>query len=176
MWRNTTSLLDGVAGIDSTVFCYGGRWWLFAGIKDDGPNYKLHAWYADSLQGHWEPHAANPIKIDVRNARGAGTPFIHEGVLYRPAQDCAGGYGRAVVINRVDELTPTSFRERAVSTISPSPGSPYPLGIHTLSAFGDKTLIDGKYRRVTGRGLRYQLSRPARKVAKLVRRLIKARR
>jgi hypothetical protein len=40
-------------------------------------------------------------------------------------------------------LTPRLFSERAVGTVRPRPGSPYPDGLHTLSSVGRRTLIDG---------------------------------
>ncbi len=38
-----------------------------------------------------------------------------DGALYRPAQDCSVTYGGAVVINRIDRLTPEEFSEQPVS-------------------------------------------------------------
>jgi hypothetical protein len=159
-WVKKTTLLRGVAGNDTTICRRDARWWLFTGLVNDGPMHKLYVWYADDLLGPWLPHAGNPVKIDIRSACGAGTPFEHEGALYRPAQDCSQSYGGAVVINRIVDLTPTSYREEPAATILPVPGGRYPLGVHTLSAFGERTLVDGKYGRITGRGLRYALTRP----------------
>ena len=94
-----------------------------------------------------EPHALNPVKMDVRSARPAGTPFIHKGVLYRPAQDCSNAYGGRIAINRVNRLTATEFDEETVKFIEPFIDGPFPDGIHTLSAVGDITLVDGKRER-----------------------------
>jgi hypothetical protein len=96
--------------------------------------------------GPWRPHALNPIAVDVRGSRPAGTPFRADGILYRPAQDGTSGYGRAVAINRVDLLTPSDFRETTVRRIAALGGRGG--GIHTLSAVGESTLVDGKIRRV----------------------------
>ena len=142
-WERVATLLRGRAALDPTVVRFGGRWWLFATDRDAGGNAKLYAWHATSLSGRWIPHAANPVKTDVRSARPGGTPFVHDGVLYRPAQDNAGTYGGAIVINRVNRLTPTEFEEEVVRTVRPF-GKPYTKGMHTLSSAGDLTLIDGK--------------------------------
>jgi hypothetical protein len=40
-------------------------------------------------------------------------------------------------------LTPTEFHEYEVGSIGPLAGGPFPDGVHTLSAVGDLTLIDG---------------------------------
>ena len=93
------------------------------------------------------------MKIDLRSARPAGTPFHHEGGLDRPAQDCSTTYGGAVAICRVDELTPTSFREVVVRGLPPLPGR-YRPGFHTLASIGDRTLIDGKAYSFSGAGAR----------------------
>jgi hypothetical protein len=90
------------------------------------------------------PHATNPVLMDVCCARPAGTPFLHEGQLYRPAQDCSTGYGKAVVIRRVTHLSPTRFREVTAAVVKPDPGSAFPDGLHTLSAAEHQTLLDAK--------------------------------
>jgi len=66
---------------------------LFFTDADDGPLTKLRVWFADDLLGSWCPHPGNPVKPDIRSARPAGTPFVHDGALYRPAQDCSRTYG-----------------------------------------------------------------------------------
>ena len=144
-WQAVAAIIPDVVALDPTVLFHEGRWWLFATDKDRGQNSHLYAWHATRLAGRWTPHAQNPIKTDVRSARPAGTPFVHEGALYRPAQDNAGTYGGAVVINRVDVLTPTEFREEVVRVIRPY-ARPYDAGMHTLSSAGDITLVDGKRR------------------------------
>jgi hypothetical protein len=143
-WRKKAILLDGVAGVDATVFEHEGRWWLLCGVADRNAYVHLYAWYAPDLTGPYVPHAANPVKTDVRSSRPAGMPFTHEGQLYRPAQDCSSSYGGRVVINRVLKLTPTEFREEPAATVGPDPGGPYPDGVHTVSAVGNMTVVDGK--------------------------------
>jgi hypothetical protein len=73
------------------------------------------------------------------------------------AQDCSETYGGAVTLNRIIRLTPEEYEEETVTVVRPDPDGPYPAGLHTLSAFDDWTLIDGKrwVRRVPGtrRGL-----------------------
>lgn len=171
-WRKVATLLQDFAAVDSTVFQHEGRWWLLCTDRDSGPDTKLYAWYAPDLPGPWLPHAANPVKTDVRSSRPAGTPFVHEGQLYRPAQDGSGTYGGAVVVNRVVRLTPTEFDEEVATVVTPDPGGPYPDGLHTLSAAGDLTIIDGQRRSFIPQLLQRALRSKARKVAK---RLIGAR-
>jgi hypothetical protein len=151
-WEDLGVLVPDVAAVDPTVIEYDGRWWLFFTDREVDSNAALHIWHAPDLLGPWSPHASNPVKTDVRSARPAGTPFVHDGHLFRPAQDCSTTYGGAIVINEVEELTPTRFRERVVRVVRPAPASPYRAGRHTLSAMGSQTLIDGKRRVFRGRG------------------------
>lgn len=151
-------LLVDQACLDPTLFRHEGRWWLFCTDAVDGEHTKLHIWHAADLFGEFIPHPLNPVKIDVRSARPAGTPFTHEERLFRPSQDCSRTYGGAVTINEIMELSPTTFRERPVASVKPLMRSGYAHGIHTLSSFGEMTLIDSKRRLFTGRGLREKIA------------------
>ncbi len=157
-WTRVATLVSGFPVVDATLVRHEGRWWLFGTDGEAGPQTHLHAWYAEDLAGPYRPHGSNPLKTDVRSARPAGTPFVKEGARYRPAQDGTRGYGSAVVLCRVDRLTPTEFEERVVARVDPDPDGPYPDGLHTLAAAGDVTVVDGKrfgfswpaFRRVLG--------------------------
>jgi hypothetical protein len=156
-WEHQGSLIDDFAAVDPTVFRHGGRWWLLCTDGDRGPNGKLHAWYATDLLGPWQTHATNPLKTDVRSSRPGGTPFVHEGVLFRPAQDDSQTYGGRVVLNRVTRLTPTEFAEDTVAVVEPDRECPWPDGLHTISAAGEMTLIDGKRSRFIWPAFRHEL-------------------
>ena len=139
-----STLIDKIDAIDSTVFQHGDRWWLMhSGTKGCGP-WSLFLWHAPSPFGPWEPHPANPVKTDVTSSRPAGNVFVHEGQLYRPAQDGRYWYGYGLTINRIDRLTPVSFQETVVRRMSADPQGPYPHGFHTLSGYGNQTVVDGK--------------------------------
>jgi hypothetical protein len=113
-WVEQSVLVEGFPGVDSSVVFFQGRWWLFSSNGRNGSPSQLHLYHAERLEGPWIPHPLNPVKTDVRSSRSAGTPFIRDGVLFRPAQDCSRGYGRQVVVNRVQKITPTDFMEVAV--------------------------------------------------------------
>jgi len=132
--------------LDPTLFEHDGLWWIFFTRPGTQSLTELHIWWADDLFGTWQPHRQNPVKSDIRSARPGGTPFEHEGALYRPAQDCSLCYGGAVSISRIDELTPNTFTETVVRTVKADPSWPYPHGVHTLSAAGDVTYLDAKRR------------------------------
>jgi len=164
-WKQCATLIESFAAADTTIFIHEGRWWLLCTEAHGVHNsMSLHAWHAPDLFGPWSPHAGNPIKRDVRSSRPAGTPFVHDGQLYRPAQDCSRTYGGAVVINHVLRLTPTEFAEVPVVTVLPYADSPYPDGLHTLNAYGRQTLIDGKRRGFIWHGSRHVVRQVARKI------------
>lgn len=166
-WTKVGTLVHNVAAADTTVLYHGGRWWLMYVDRDDGTGMNLFIWYAPDLEGPWMPHAGNPVKSDIRSARPAGTPFVHNGELFRPAQDCSKGYGGRVIVNRVTKLSPTEFKEEPVAVTEPDPKGPYPDGLHTISAVGRVTLVDGKrltfisteFRAACRRSLRWILDR-----------------
>jgi hypothetical protein len=137
------TLLD-IDGCDPAVVRWAGRWWLFCTRASMLPDANLFVYVADDLAGPWSPHARNPVKTDVRGARPAGTPFVHNGALYRPAQDCSPSYGAAVVLHRVDVLTPDAFAECAVRRVEPDRAGPFPDGLHTVAAAGARCFIDGR--------------------------------
>jgi hypothetical protein len=161
-WRLAATLLPDVPAVDPSVIHVDGTWWLFATRADHGDNHSLSIWHAPHLLGPWTAHLGNPVKTDVRSSRPGGTPFVVDGTVYRPAQDASRRYGGALVINRVEELTPTSFREVAAASIAPPAAWPARDGLHTLSAAGRRTLVDANDMHVVpgaaGRAIRRRLA------------------
>ena len=144
VWEHHATLIKGVAALDSTVIQHDGLWWLFCTDRDAGSNSKLRIWFAPQLLGPWDPHPLNPVKTDVRSSRPAGTPFVSNDVLYRPAQDGSDSYGGSITINRVDRLTPTTFAEEVVARVDPPKQGRYRDGLHTISVVGDRVVLDGR--------------------------------
>lgn len=128
---------------DPTVFQHEGRWWLM-GTKAPLTNVTLYAYWSNDLQGPYTAHELNPIKFDIRSARPGGTPFRKGSDLWRPAQDSSKTYGGRIAMNRVLVLTPDQYKEETVSYVEPFKNTHYGHGVHTISAIGDMTLVDGK--------------------------------
>jgi glycosyltransferase involved in cell wall biosynthesis len=147
-WTAVAELLTDVRAADPVMFKAEGRYWLAYTDVDLGGVDNLCLMHAARPEGPWLPHANNPVKVDVRGARMAGRPFEHEGKLYRPAQDCLQRYGSAVVLFRIDHISPTRFEESVVRRLEPDPKAHLPHGMHTLSAWGDRTLVDAKIERM----------------------------
>ncbi len=146
-WGKFQTILEDFAAVDSTIIHHGDYWWLFCTKGDSGPqsdNNELHIYYAKELFGDWNPHHSNPVKVDIRSSRPAGTPFVHDKQIIRPAQDCSKTYGGRIVLNKITVLTPERFEEVAVSPVEPRDDSMYPDGVHTISSVGEVTVLDGK--------------------------------
>jgi hypothetical protein len=62
-------------------------------------------------------------------------------------------------VNRIESLTVENYLERSVAVVAPPAGSPYPDGLHTLSAAGANTLIDGNAIHFVPAAMRAELRR-----------------
>ena len=145
LWEKEAVLLKDYSGGDPTLQFHKGRWWMWSqdGEAADGrANVCLH--HAKSLTGPWCPHSLNPVKLDVRSARPAGSPFLVGDSLFRPAQDCSRTYGARISLQQVVRMNPSEYEEVEVDSVEPASNWPFCAGVHTISAIGDKTLVDAK--------------------------------
>ena len=143
-WRLDRVLLEGLTAVDATLYIeQDGLLWLFANVIT-GPGDRGELWLhsAPSLDGPWRPHPQNPIVTDPGSARPAGRLFTRDGVLVRPAQDCSRRYGEAVVLCRVDVLTPDTYRETPIGRIEPD-WMPGIEGTHTSTFDSRYECLDG---------------------------------
>jgi hypothetical protein len=129
---------------DPTLFVHDGRYWIAYTDTGFGVDDNLCLLYARRLAGPWTPHPLNPVKVDIRSSRPGGTPFVLNGKLYRPSQDCSATYGANLALNLVRVCTPDRYEEDVAAVLRPDPRGPYPDGLHTLSIDGTRILIDGK--------------------------------
>ena len=144
-WRRDRTLLSDVHMSDPTLHVQDGKLWLFGTVSETRAraNDELHIYVADTLDGAWRPHPANPVVSGRRRARPAGRLFFRDGHLIRPSQDCGSGYGRAVVLNRVDELNEHAYAEAPIGRIDGAelPGN---RGTHTVNYAGGLEFLDGR--------------------------------
>ena len=129
---------------DPTIFRHAEHYWIACTDLDIGTHDNLCLFHAREPSGPWLPHRCTPVKIDICGARPAGPLFRLGSELFRPGQDCARTYGAAVVIHRVDELSPEHYRETVVARALPDPAGPFPHGLHTLAADQEWVWLDGK--------------------------------
>lgn len=143
-WVKEATLVEGVVASDATLIEHGGRWWLFATVRDGGGAFSdaLCLWSAADFRGPWSPHPRNPVLIDIASARPAGHMVMRDGALLRPVQDCRRGYGAALGIARVTRLDLDGFEQEVESIIGPGPLWPG-RKLHTLNSAGGFEFIDG---------------------------------
>jgi hypothetical protein len=148
-WVFEKNIRENINALDSTVFLYNGKWWLFTLVdsisfaSDNSP--ELCLFYSDDiLSEEWKSHPLNPIVSDVRNARPAGRVFIENGNIYRPSQDCSSRYGEALNFNQIITLTETEYEEKQVNKVYPWWDTNL-KGIHTYNSDNNISIIDAYY-------------------------------
>jgi hypothetical protein len=155
-WVKEATLVSGITASDTTLVEHGGRWWMFATVRDAptlvGAEWglgsfsdALHLWSAPDFRGPWTPHPANPVLIDIASARPAGRIASRDGALIRPVQDCRGGYGEALALARIDRLDMGGYSQ-TVETILRAGPAWKGRRLHTLNRSADFEFIDGSAR------------------------------
>ena len=143
-WERIGKLVDGIEAADATLFHHQGRFWMMSSTREGSGGYSdtLTIHHAENLTGPWSEHAQRPALVDVSAARPAGRAVSRDGRLWRPVQDCSRGYGRALALAEIDELTPEIFRQTLRHHIVPGPLWPG-RALHTLNRAGPLECIDG---------------------------------
>jgi hypothetical protein len=143
-WERFATLVDDIEAADPTLISHAGLFYMMSAVRENVGGYSdtLAIHYAASLLGPWSPHALRPVLIDGRAARPGGAMVRKGGALWRPVQDCAQIYGRALRLARLDRLDPENFEQTFTATIESS--SLWPGGrLHTLNRCGALECIDG---------------------------------
>ena len=146
LWVLERVLIADIDASDATYFRHGGRCWLAVSTASGGASSwdSLSLYHAESLAGPWVVHPLNPVLTDPARARPAG--WLHAGPLglIRPAQDCVGGYGAALALNRVSRLDTEAFEETPLVRIA-APPSWNARGLHTVTQAGSWEVIDAVF-------------------------------
>lgn len=142
-WRYERTLLRGDY-VDATLTFSNGRWWLFCAARDGGGSALEELWLfsARHLWGEWQAHPANPLWMDVRQARPAGRLFRLGERWLRPAQDSSRRYGYAVRLQEVLRWTEKEYAERTAEVLLPPPGL---QAMHTFSVGEKWVAVDGVF-------------------------------
>jgi hypothetical protein len=143
-WERQATLLSGLSFSDATITRHNNLYYLFGASRDGGGGYSdtLSIYYSEHLLGPWQPHASNPVLVDRSCARPAGNFVRMNGQLWRPVQDCSEGYGAALGLAEIIELSPTSFQQIVRHTIRPET-TRRGRKLHTLNRSGRLEVIDG---------------------------------
>jgi hypothetical protein len=143
-WERHATLLFGLELADATIIQRDGIYYLFGATRDGAGGYSdtLSLFYAHQFFGPWIPFDTNPVMIDRAAARPAGNLVTIDGQLWRPVQDCTDGYGCALGLAEITELSPNSFRQVVRHVLRPGPLWPG-RKLHTLNRCDRLELIDG---------------------------------
>lgn len=120
-WRRAATIMTGSGREaplqDPSVILHERRWYLFS----YAPQPKsLNLFVAESLEGPWRKHPASPLITGSPHYARPGGRLIRDGdAIYRYSQDSVPSYGSKVWAFRITELTPTTYREEAVSLDKP---------------------------------------------------------
>lgn len=146
-WEYCKTLMDDVHAVDATIHQHNGLWWMWMNMKEHPAcSYwdELFLFYADNpISEGWLPHPMNPVVSDARKARPAGRIIVHNGNMFRVAQDCSRSYGKGIVIHQINVLTKEDYQEEEVDRIEPHWDARL-TGLHTLQVEGDLTIIDAR--------------------------------
>lgn len=123
--------------VDAVLEELNGKEYLFATQKPN-PNGRILQVYERDESGSFR-HKQNVCFAD-NIGRNAGAFFKIGEELYRPAQDCNGGYGRGLSIQRVTNHD--GRFEFSETTRIRSPRGYLDFGMHTLNRYKDVTVID----------------------------------
>jgi hypothetical protein len=149
-WKLERNLMEDCQAVDPTLVQWQGKWWMFVNqAESEGASLseELFLYYSESpLSGHWMPHPRNPVVSDARSSRPAGRPFVRDGCLYRPSQNCCPHYGYGFNISEVTKLTETDYEERVLSRVEPVWDGNI-VSTHTINYEDGLTVIDGQFRR-----------------------------
>lgn len=145
-WELFSTKFEGEYIVDTTYFQdVNGDRWLFMN-KGGSINAELHIFKIDSLKlGKVIPHALNPVYIDCRKARNAGSVFKYGNDYYRPNQrNIDGIYGRELAMNKIKTLTLNEYEEEIIRIVQPN----FHKGlqaVHTFNQIPGLFIVDGCY-------------------------------
>lgn len=125
--------------IDSTIYMYKGRYFLYATKKPDTQE-NVFLYSADNFKCGYVEYGC--ISEGKQQSRPAGNLFSVDGKLYRPAQNCVNIYGGGIEIMEIVSIEGT-YMEKHLFSIKPESFN-YNLGIHTINFHNDLCVVDGK--------------------------------
>ncbi|WP_241569890.1 glucosamine inositolphosphorylceramide transferase family protein [Rosenbergiella collisarenosi] len=146
-WQAVPEFQFPEAAIDASPLFHAGRWWMFytPPTPKAARTNTLKLASADHLFGPWDQQPIQTLREDIHGSRMGGTPFLANGKIFLPTQDCHETYGGALQL--------LSFPEEGISQpdlscshrlTAPHHNAPYLQGLHTLSQAGSVTLVDTK--------------------------------
>jgi hypothetical protein len=113
-WSLVSTLMEG-AWVDTSIFSFGDRWWLFS-TPMASEHGTLELFSSQDIAGPWRRHPMSPLlQNNKRFARPAGRVVVADHALVRFTQDCFPYYGAAVRAFEMEHLSASSYREREMA-------------------------------------------------------------
>jgi len=144
-WGLKKVIFSDISAVDSTIFQYNGRWWLFTSTDSgDSGDYcsDLLIYYADNpFSDYWTPHKNNPIFVDSMKGRMGGILFDEKDVYRVSQQQGFNMYGKSTTINKIVQLTENQYIEESYVTIKPNFFKNI-KGTHHIHSNGAVTVFD----------------------------------
>lgn len=132
-WSFVKTLLDGSDYVDSSIFYFDSKWWLFTTSTKSNV---LWLYYANELMGTWIEHPQSPVVEGKANiARPGGRVVVFDDKIIRYTQDDEHSYGNSVRAFEITHLTPTNYQEKEAieNPILKASGSGWnAIGMHTI--------------------------------------------
>ncbi len=143
-WEIASVLATDLSLADATTLTKDGETWMLAAIAD---GVGTSSWDGLAIlrgEGPTQPMrlvSDGACLVDVRAARPAGDIVRVDEEWRRPVQDCALGYGSALGIVRIDELSAEGYRQTLLKRLPPDPAWGA-IGVHTLNVADGIEVID----------------------------------
>ena len=138
-WVKQGTLLHGTDAYDATLSMRDGRWWMFVTTRHrrSATSDNLEIYHAEGLTGPWLAHGLNPVMIDSRFSRSAGSLIARGEKILRPAQDCSTMYGGAVSLCYVSALDVDRYAQHVVGRLHARD-----FGVHTYNSSSGFEVVD----------------------------------
>lgn len=134
------TLLNNEKYIDTNIKKIDNIFYLFTSTANEP--FKQLLFYSDSLFGEYQLHPSSPISNNKKNGRNGGPIIEDNGRYYRIGQNCEHTYGGSLQVMQIEIISTDNYQERYFKDVMPT--KPFSDGIHTLSYWGDCTVIDSK--------------------------------
>lgn len=110
----TDSNASQISYSDSSLICIDNIYYLHTTRQEDDKNI-LELYFSPNFDGNFIEHPLSPIVQNLKYGRNGGSLFFVGDRLYRPAQNCANGYGNDLGILEVDKISPQEYKEHIVN-------------------------------------------------------------
>jgi hypothetical protein len=125
---------------DATIFTSGRNSYLLTTQKPNSNGNVLDVYNFDPHSFTIEKDHAQSVMFDNNCARNAGEVFSACGRMFRPAQDCNGGYGKGIILQEL-RITEDGLSLNDYCSFYPN-SKVYNMGYHTFNHYKGVTVVD----------------------------------